>query len=304
MIQKYSYTNAGILTRVVHFLIQSSDNELSRTEVIKALRRRDVKVNGKRVSEDIELCGNEVVEAFIPVNNTIQEEKEKRYEVVFSDDNIIVVNKLQGISVHSGADDDDNLIDEIRTAFPGEFEPALCHRIDRNTGGLVLIARNKKSLDVLVHAIQNGEVIKTYKAIVSGYPPEKSGTLLDYLSKNERLSKVFIHKTKEQNDLTAVTHYKVIRTSRDLTLMSYTIETGRMHQIRAQSAHHGFPVLGDGKYGVTKINREYKIKKQLLFAVQLDFRFKSRNILDYLNNQSFTIDPGIESLFETLSRKR
>ena len=113
--------------------------------------------------------------------------------------------------------------------------------------------------------------------------------MTNYLSKNSRLSQVFVHATREKGDLTAITTYNTLKTIADLSLLEVSIATGRMHQIRAQLSHAGYPILGDGKYGNTVINRKYKTKMQQLFAFRLEFNFPAKSKLSYLSGTSVEI---------------
>lgn len=213
----------------------------------------------------------------------------------------MIIDKKQGLSVHAGNDEnEETLIDIIRKETKSSFPPSLCHRIDRNTSGIVIIAKNSSSLKEMLHAIKEKQVVKSYYAIVNGCSKEKNATLTNFLSKNEKIGKVFIHEKKEPGDLTAITHYKVLKTNGNISLLDIKLETGRMHQIRAQLAHVNLPIIGDGKYGNTVINRKYKVKKHMLYAYKVKFSFPHNSNLKYLDNQTFEINCGIEKIFDEM----
>lgn len=257
----------------------------------KALRNKDIKVNGTRTKEDIILNQNDSIEIYLPNNFPEQNTQKPDLPIVFEDDNILIINKPQGIAVHAG--------DKEKS---GDYQPTLiellqqtsrnlqlCHRIDRNTGGLVLLAKNRTTLEEILNAIENHLIKKFYRCIVYGTPNPRKATLTNYLSKNSRMSQVFIHATREKGDLTAITTYNTLKTTGKLSLLEVSIATGRMHQIRAQLAHIGCPILGDGKYGNTAVNRKFKVKIQQLFAFKLEFNFPAGSKLSYLSGTSVEI---------------
>lgn len=257
----------------------------------KALRNKDIKVNGTRTKEDIILNQNDSIEIYLPNNFPEQNTQKPDLPIVFEDDNILIINKPQGIAVHAG--------DKEKS---GDYQPTLiellqqtsrnlqlCHRIDRNTGGLVLLAKNRTALEEILNAIENHLIKKFYRCIVYGTPNPRKATLTNYLSKNSRMSQVFIHATREKGDLTAITTYNTLKTTGELSLLEVSIATGRMHQIRAQLAHIGCPILGDGKYGNTAVNRKFKVKIQQLFAFKLEFNFPAESKLSYLSGTSVEI---------------
>lgn len=257
----------------------------------KALRNKDIKVNGTRTKEDIILNQNDSIEIYLPNNFPEQNTQKPDLPIVFEDDNILIINKPQGIAVHAGdneksGDYQPTLIELLQQT---SHNLQLCHRIDRNTGGLVLLAKNRTALEEILNAIENHLIKKFYRCIVYGTPNPHKATLTNYLSKNSRMSQVFIHATREKGDLTAITTYNTLKTTGELSLLEVSIATGRMHQIRAQLAHIGCPILGDGKYGNTAVNRKFKVKIQQLFAFKLEFNFPTGSKLNYLSGTSVEI---------------
>ncbi len=237
------------------------------------------------------------------------------FTVVYEDDNVLVVNKAQGIPVHPDKEQSQNtLIDQVRIylsrqkAQTGEsedcppkdskdsFQPSLCHRLDRNTGGLVIIAKNQASYDVLLKKIETREILKYYKCLVKGRMERNKAELKAYLWKDARKSMVFVSNQKSKGSLDIVTAYKVLEydPSTDVSMLEVELITGRTHQIRAHLAFIGHPILGDGKYGTNAVNRMFGLKKQALWAYKLSFNFKGRSSLDYLNGKVLTAEPGFD----------
>ena len=222
--------------------------------------------------------------------------------IVYEDENIILLDKKNGLVVH---EDDEKTADTLINRLlhylydKGEYDPdneniftpALCNRLDRNTGGIVIAAKNAESLRILNQKIKDRELEKKYLCVTVGVPPKKQDTLTAYLEKNSDENTVRVYNSKKGNAKTIITSYKVLKTDKKLSLVEVKLETGRTHQIRAHFAHIGCPLLGDGKYGINQINREYKIKTQALYSYKLKFTFTSESgCLDYLNGKEFIVN--------------
>ena len=222
-------------------------------------------------------------------------------DIVYEDENILLVDKKPGVLCHSaGVWDYNTLIANIQAymAQKGEwrpkeensFTPALCNRIDRNTGGIVIAAKNAAALRVLNDKIRDREIEKYYLCAVRGRPKPESGRLENYLFKDADKNQVYVKSKPEPGARTAVTEYRVLRTNGALSLVECRLLTGRTHQIRAQMAHAGWPLLGDGKYGVERVNRSYGEKGQALYSYRLEFTFQTdAGCLEYLRGKEFRV---------------
>lgn len=276
----------------------------------KYIRKKRIKVNGKKEEISYRLKENDILELYI--NDELLEKSNKSsdfkaasedIEILYEDDNIMIINKKAGLIVHP--DDDikvDCLVNRIKSYLfkKGEFNPenensfapALVNRIDRNTSGIVIAAKNAESLRILNLKMKERELHKKYICILCGTLKKDTGILKAFLDKNSSENKVYISdKMKNKNYKTILTKYSVIDKSKKFTLAEIELLTGRTHQIRAHMAYLGHPLLGDGKYGVNRINREMGYKYQALCAYKLKFDFKDKdNLLGYLDGKEFGVN--------------
>lgn len=279
---------------------------LPKSLMYKYIRTKRIKLNGKRLEISQKLCEGDVLSCY--VNDEFFTEKDgslpflsapASVDIIYEDGNIILAEKPVGLPVH---DDDsgstDTLIRRIQHYLyknggydpkaENSFAPALCNRLDRNTGGIVIAAKNAEALRIMNEKIRSKEVTKKYLCICIGTPPKKEDTVTVYLFKNSKSNTVIVSDKKAPENRTAVTHYRVIRSDGRLSLLEIELITGRTHQIRVTMAHLGCPLLGDGKYGINKINREYGVKTQALYSYTVGFNFVTPSgILEYLNGRQF-----------------
>ena len=265
------YSNSNILT-----VISNLYPQISYSTLCKLLRKKDIKVNGKRIGENIK----------VQLNDTIDIYYENKPNIIFEDENIIIANKPVGLEVNeTNTSLLSMLISYLKT---NEIYP--CHRLDRNTTGLVLFAKNKESLSIIEEKIKDREIQKFYKCRVIGHMQKEQETLNAYLFKDSKKSMVYVSDDKKEGYMPITTKYKVISSDAETTYLEVELITGRTHQIRAHLAHIGHAIIGDGKYGNNEINKKYKKKFQDLVAYKLVFNFKTNaGILNYLNGKEINL---------------
>ena len=286
--------------------------------IYKALRQKDVKINGKRGKNDDRLNEGDVVRVYVKddffTNDTpapvITKQIKVDLDIVYEDENILLVNKPAGLPVHEvDGGKKVTLIEQIiayliqkgeyKPEEENTFVPSLCNRIDQNTAGIVIAAKNAPSLRVMNKKIKDREITKKYLCVTEGYPPKKEGRLENFIEKDSDNNRVFVYdKRRNENSLTAITKYKIFEKKGNIALVEAELVTGRTHQIRAQFAHNGFPLVGDMKYG-RHDRATVKYKHQALYSYKLTFDFDTdADILNYLRGKTFTVKniPFLEDL--------
>lgn len=273
----------------------------------KYIRLKRIKLNGKRADRDTRLSEGDVLTLYINDEFFDKPKEENAYltvtvpklNIVYEDENIILVDKKPGQAVHphDGAEYGKTLIDHIQAYLyakkewrPREenaFAPALCNRIDRNTGGIVIAAKTAEALRILNQKIKDHEIDKRYLCIVHGVPKPKDGTIKGFIFKDAKKNQVYFTKTSQPGSKTAETKYRTLQTKNGLSLVECELVTGRTHQIRASFAAIGLPLLGDGKYGKADKERKY----QALYSYKLTFRFTTdAGCLSYLDGKTFEVE--------------
>ncbi len=295
--------------RADRFLAKAYPNLKSQL-VCKLMRKKRIKLNGAKVEPNAILKEGDVFRFYLSEELLSKETRRETADfrdisaeinVVYEDENIMLVDKPAGLVVHEDNDNTaDTLINRILSCLyrNGEFNPecensftpALVNRIDRNTSGIVIAAKNAESLRVLNQKVRDREIKKLYLCAVSGKPEPSSATLTAYLKKLAEENRVLISDKPRPDYLTIKTKYWVLESRGGLSLVEVDLLTGRTHQIRAHFAHIGHPLLGDGKYGENAINKRYGAKFQALCSYKLKFEFTTdAGRLEYLNGRDFTV---------------
>ena len=275
----------------------------------KYIRLKRIKLDGKRVERDTRLKEGDTLQLYINDEFFDKPREDNAYltvavpklTIVYEDEHILLVDKRPGLAVHphDGAEYGRTLIDHIQSYLyqkkewrPREenaFTPALCNRIDRNTGGIVIAAKTAEALRVMNQKIKDRELDKRYLAIVEGTPKPREGSLKGYLFKDAKKNRVFVTNTPQTGSKSCQTNYKTVVSRNGLSLVECELITGRTHQIRAQFAHAGHPLLGDGKYG--KLDKRFDRNYQALYSYKLTFTFSTdAGSLEYLNGKSFQVE--------------
>lgn len=253
------------------------------------LRKKDIKINGKRVNKDSIIYEGDEILVYISDEVLNIKQSSFKLNVVYEDDNIIIFNKPSNIEV-TGSNSFTEIVQKYYSDL--DFKPMPCHRLDRNTTGLILFAKNQLSLDILLKKFREHEIEKHYLALVYGIPSTSHKRIEAYLFKDNKKSIVYISDVPKKGYVKIITSFSVIEKRKDNScILDVQIETGKTHQIRAHLSHIGYPIIGDGKYGKNDINKQFGKKYQMLCSYKLKFNFKNNsNILSYLNNLEITLD--------------
>jgi len=274
----------------------------------KYIRLKRIKLNGGRAQRDSRLQAGDLLQLYINdeffdkprEDNAFLTVAVPKLQIVYEDEHVLLADKRPGLAVHphDGAEYGKTLIDHIqaylyqkrewRPREENSFTPALCNRIDRNTGGIVIAAKTADALRILNQKIKDRELDKRYLAVVEGTPKRKEGSLKGYLFKDAKKNRVFVTDSPQPGSKSCQTNYRVIASKNGLSLVECELITGRTHQIRARFAHAGHPLLGDGKYG--KLDKRFDRTYQALYSYKLTFDFSTdAGVLEYLNGKSFTV---------------
>ena len=275
----------------------------------KYIRLKRIKVNGKGSQRDVRLAEGDILQLYINDEFFDQPTEENRFlsifkpqlDIVYEDDNLLLVNKRPGLVVHADETEKVNtLVNHIQAYLyqkkewnpkrENSFAPALCNRIDRNTGGIVIAAKNAETLRIINDKIRDHELRKSYLCVTIGRPKPAEGKVEGFLLKDEKKKEVFFYRKPVPGGKKAITFYKTLETRGQLSLVECELLTGRTHQIRVSMAELGHPLLGDGKYGNGQINRKYGETRQALYSYRLAFDFTTdAGALEYLRGKVFTV---------------
>lgn len=293
--------SAGDAGRRVDRFIRKTFPTMPSSLMYKEIRKKNIKVNKKRTEPSAILNEGDIIELYL--KDDVLEEKAKHYDfldasnsldIVYEDENILLLNKSAGLLCHpANGVYGDTLVARVQRYLyekgewspkNGSFAPSLANRIDRNTSGIVIAAKNAEALKILNDKIKSREIEKYYLAAVHGIPEPKSGMLTSFITKDEKSNRVIVSDRETDGSKKAVTHYKTLEIRNNISLVEIKLETGRTHQIRAQFAHIGHPLVNDGKYGA-----EHGRYRQALCSYRIVFELKDAGRLDYLNGREFEL---------------
>ena len=260
--------------KLIKFIQEKFNSSIKYSQILKLIKNKDVKVNGKRISKDIDLNVGDKIDIYTNI-----EIIKYQPEIVFVDENILIIDKPIKKDYLS-------ILSDIKEFYP---TAVAVHRLDTNTTGIMIFALNEKSEKELLNAFKKGDIQKKYITEVYGSFDNNELILEDYLVKDSDSGIVKIYKNKVKNSLTVKTGYKVLQRLTNSTILEVTLYTGRTHQIRAHLAFYGHFVIGDGKYGKEKINRQFNANYQRLCAYKITFKFSENSLLNYLNGKEISL---------------
>lgn len=259
---------------------------LSNSLFYKTLRKKDIRINDLRISENVILHTGDNVKIYIS-DEFLSPAIQKEINVIYEDSNIIIADKPTQIEIVGNNSLTALLKSQLNLQY---LEP--CHRLDRNTTGLILFAKNQEALNILLDKFKNHEIEKHYLAMVYGIPKDRVKTLQAYLFKDNKKSQVYISEVAKKGYVPITTKYAILSTNKgkNYSVLDVELLTGKTHQIRAHLAYIGYPIIGDGKYGKNEINKRFGAKTQRLCSYKLKFAFKTDSaILTYLNGKEFVL---------------
>lgn len=296
--KSFVITDKDAGARLDRFIAKTFE-KLPKSLMYKEIRKKNIKVNKKRCTPDQALNGGDLLELYL--KDDVLEIKKKHYDflnastdldIIYEDDNIILINKKVGVLCHpDGKDYIDNIVARLKRYLydkkewdpeTSTFTPSLANRIDRNTGGIIIGAKNSQALKTINDKIKSREIEKYYLTVVHGKMKKQNELITAFLTKNEKKNMVNITDNQTEGSKKIITEYSVLDYYPNASLLEVKLHTGRTHQIRAHLAHIGHPLYGDGKYG-----KEKGRYRQALYSYKLKFNFRDKNFLDYLNNKTF-----------------
>lgn len=258
-----------------------------RSFFMKALRTKKIKVNGKKEEASYRLQEGDLLISYVLEG----EKKAAPVEILYEDGNILAVNKPAGLlSLDVTGKEKDTMLSRASALLKsrGEKEAYPVHRIDFNTSGILILAKNEEIGKLLDEAIKNRNIRKSYLCVVTGVLTPPEGTLKNQLFKDAKKNQVYVTDEPVKGSKTAITEYRTKSVRNGLSLLECRLITGRTHQIRAQMAHAGHPLLGDDKYGSKEWNRKHGERRQLLCSYKTVFG-NMEGPLAYLSGKTIEI---------------
>lgn len=271
----------------------------SRSFFMKALRTKKIKVNGKKMEPSYRLMEGDAVRSFV-----LEIKKSRPVDILYEDENLLAVNKPAGLlSLDVTGRTEDTMLDRVNSFLVerGEKTAYPVHRIDFNTSGILLLAKNGRAGEILDRMIKERKIRKSYLCVVKGRPSPDKGRLENQLFKDAKKNRVYVAEHTVKGSKTAITDYRVVASRNGLSLVECHLLTGRTHQIRCQMAHAGHPLLGDDKYGSKEWNREKGERRQLLSSYKTTFDFgEEGGLLSYLSGKTIRLSrvPFVEKYFK------
>ena len=269
--------------KIVDYLKNKFKN-LTNGTIFKALRNKDIRINGVKISENVPVNAGDEITLYIKDEFLFGTTALDKSKIIYDDENIVIVNKPQDVLVQG---DGINIgLDKMVNDYFGTQNIVPCHRLDRNTSGLIIFAKDEMAEETISGMLKQHMIRKVYRCRVVGHPKNKKATLTAYLFKDSKTSQVIISNEKKKGYVEIVTKYEVIAYNNDGTsTLEVELVTGRTHQIRAHLAFIGYPILGDGKYGKNEINKKFKLTRQELTAYKIIFN-DAIGELEYLKGKT------------------
>lgn len=269
--------------KIVDYLKNKFKN-LTNGTIFKALRNKDIRINGVKISENVPVNAGDEITLYIKDEFLFGTTALDKSKIIYDDENIVIVNKPQDVLVQG---DGINIgLDKMVNDYFGTQNIVPCHRLDRNTSGLIIFAKNEIAEETISEMLKQHMIRKVYRCRVIGHPKNKKATLTAYLFKDSKTSQVIISNEKKKGYVEIVTKYEVIAYNNDGTsTLEVELVTGRTHQIRAHLAFIGYPILGDGKYGKNEVNKRFKLTRQELTAYKIIFN-DAIGKLEYLKGKT------------------
>ena len=298
--EKLSYfVTETIVTERADLFITKKFPQFSRSQIQKLINSGNITINSNPIKASTEIINKDNIEITIPINKKNKLQKSKiSLEIIYQQPNFVIINKPKGIVVHPSKGHSNNTVVNALMGMEIEFEsnmgetkPWLIHRLDKDTSGLLIVAKNKKEYEYLIELQKDRKIKKYYLAVVSGIPDKKYATIDAPISRNKSHRKKMSINTSGRKSLTT---YKVLKSNSKMSLIELELHTGRTHQIRVHMQAIGHPIIGDKLYG----KKSSLIDRQLLHAYKLEFKDSKNNKISIENKPDKDMSEFIEIYFD------